>query len=700
MDEKQELIRVSTRGGLGVITIDSNDFNTLTGDTILKIGQAVGELQADNQVEIIIFTGYPKSIFSTGADVKEIYALAKQRNKEEVFRALKLLQSVFIAIENSDKPTVAAINGYCLGGGLELALSCHYRIASKEAVLGLPEIDLGIIPGLGGTQRLPRLIGIKKSGKILLGGKRALINFRTAQNFGLVDRIFEGDFVSGVKTFAAEFRADQAPPQKTSNSDFNEILVGEEFDALTRGKATSAVRALEAAVHGGIFLSLAEALALEQEIFTKQLLSFDGLEGLAAFVEKRTPRFQKTEGEAVNTAAETAPVKQAFNSQNQKNDLTEENTLLRHTAREFGEREIRPKIKEMEEAGGIPREIYQKMAELGFLGIPFSETYGGIGMGETAYCIFMEEMSRVHSSSAVMTGASVGLAGKCISLFGTEPQKQKYLRAIVEGRALGAFALTEPEAGSDVANLSSTAEQRGKKWVINGVKQFITNGDMADIVIVFAKTDKDLGANGITAFIVEKNTPGFRATKVEHKMGIRASRTTSQEFIDMEVPEENVLGQPGQGFKIAMNVLNFGRLSLAAGCLGLAKRAFELAYAHAGRRSQMGKKLLEFEGIQFDFAKMRAKIFLMEETVYAVAKKADEGGDIRLESAIVKLTASEMCGQVVDKALQIHGGLGYMDEYEISRLYRDARINSIFEGTNEIQKLLIFKEIFKNSGRI
>ena len=442
-------------------------------------------------------------------------------------------------------------------------------------------------------------------------------------------------------------------------------------------------------------LSLDNALALEQEVFLQQLFSPDGLEGISAYVEKRSPKFQKVEGEPA-----AGPTTVAETLQSQPGALDEEYALMRQMLREFCDNEIRPKVDEMERAGNIFPELLQKMADLQLFGVPFADTYGGSGLGKTGYCMMMEELCRVHGSMAVLVGASVGLTGGCIALYGSEAQKQKYLRAIAEGKAIGAFALTEAEAGSDVANIRSTAEKRGNSWIINGTKQFISNGDIADVIVVFAKTDKDLGANGITAFIVEKNYPGFKTTKVEHKMGIRASRTTSMEFTDMVVPDENTLGRPGQGFKIAMNALNYGRLSLAAGCIGASKRALQLAYEHASQRSQMGKKLLEFEVIQFYFARMRSDIFLMESSVYPVAAMADRGEDIRLESAIVKLTASEMSGRVIDTALQIHGGMGYMDESEISRLYRDARINPIFEGTNEVQHLLIFKEIFKSGGKI
>ncbi|MBI2068881.1 MAG: acyl-CoA dehydrogenase family protein [Candidatus Yanofskybacteria bacterium] len=696
----KEFIRISVRNGLGKLTLNSNDHNTLSGETIFEIGRKFEELESNPDVKVVVITGDPKSLFSAGADVGEIHSLLKAGNKQNAREVMELLQAVLVRIEKSTKPTIAAINGYCFGGGLELALACQYRVAKADASasIGLPEIGLGIIPGLGGTQRLPRLVGAERAVKILFGGMKALVSPGNAKIIGLVDRVIEGDFGAGVKSFCQEIIAGQVQPlPKADTLQLDESCFSSEtFQAVVSGKASTAVNAMKDVLRAALGLPLAEALKQEQSIFIRQAFSPDGIEGVSAYLEnKRKPKFSQVEGES--TAEQTSAAKE---TNVQSGGLTEEYEMLRQTLREFGANEIRPKVDDMEREGNIFPDIIGKMAELGLFGVPFADTYGGAGLGKTGYCIMMEELCRVHGSVAVLVGASTGLTGGSIALYGTEAQKQKYLRAIAEGKAIGAFALTEAEAGSDVANIMSIAEKRGDKWVINGTKQFISNGDIADVVVVFAKTDRDLGANGISAFIVEKGYPGFKTTKVEHKMGIRASRTTSMEFTDMEVLEENVLGQLGQGFKIAMNALNYGRLSLAAGCIGASKRAFELAYAHASQRSQMGKKLIEFEVIQFYFARMRSDIFLMESSVYPVAAMADRGEDIRLESAIVKLTASEMSGRVIDTALQIHGGVGYMDEYEISRLYRDARINPIFEGTNEIQQLLIFKEIFKSGGKI
>ncbi len=689
----KELVRSSVRNSIGALTIDSNDYNTLTFAAITELGSKFELLEANPEVVVIVITGGAKSYFSAGAEITEIAGLMKSGDRAKATEVLTFLHSVFNKIDNSSKPVIAAINGYCLGGGLELALACDYRVANKEAVMGFPEIDLGIFPGLGGTQRLPRLMGYASSLKVLLGGKKASLSAKLAQEKGLVDKVVEGDFIVGLKSFIQDVLGGKVAPRvKRSEDDLPTVLA----NFSTEDNPNSAARSIMILVSVGIGKDLESALAFEQVVFVKQLFSANGIEGVTAFLEKRAPNFSGVSGN--NKAKETTkPVDDAKVS---AGDLSEEYKMLRETLREFCEKEVRPKVSEMEKEGRISTEILAKMADLGLFGVPFDEKYGGAGLGKTGYCILLEELSRVQGSLAVTIGASVGLAGGAISLYGTEDQKQKYLKPIAEGKVLGAFGLTEAEAGSDVANLSSSAEKRGDKWVLNGTKVFITNGDVADIIVIFAKTDKDLGQNGITAFIVEKSFPGFKALKPEHKMGIKASRTTSLEFNDMEVPEENILGRLGDGFKASLNTLNSGRLSLAAGCLGSAKRAFELAFKHASERSQMDKKLLEFQMIQSYFAKMRADIFMMEASVYNVAAKADRGEDIRLESAIVKLTASEMSERIIRTALQIHGGVGYMDEYEISRLFRDAPINTIFEGTNEIQQLLIFKEISKNRGKI
>ncbi len=377
----------------------------------------------------------------------------------------------------------------------------------------------------------------------------------------------------------------------------------------------------------------------------------------------------------------------------------EELNLLRDMVRDFAKNEIAPRVEEMEEKEEIPKDLIDQMAELGFFGIMFPEEYGGTGMGKLGYCIMQEEISRVHASTSVLIGASEGLAGGALMLDGTEEQKKKYLTGIAEGKLIGAYGLTEPNAGSDAGSIQTTAVKDGNEWVINGRKIFITNGGIADIVIVYAVTDKSLGPKGgITAFIVETDWNGFSVGKVENKMGIRATNTAELIFEDLRVPNENVLGQVGIGFKNALTTLDYGRLTLACGCLGAAKEAVDMALKYAQERQQFGQPIAKFQTIQNYLAEMAIDVFAIESMTYRVAWMADQNMDIIREASIVKNFASEVSDRVIDKALQIHGGYGYIKDFPIERMYRDSRINRIFEGTNEIQKYIIYKTL-ERKGR-
>ncbi len=373
--------------------------------------------------------------------------------------------------------------------------------------------------------------------------------------------------------------------------------------------------------------------------------------------------------------------------------------MLRQTVREFVDKEIRPIARALDEEERVPIEIFKKAGELGLLGVPFPERYGGSEMGITGYCVLMEELNRACASTATVIGAHTQLAAMSIFIGGSEAQKDKYLRAMNEGRMVGAWALTEPNAGSDAAHISTSAELQGDEWVINGQKMWITNGSFADVVIVHAVTDKAKGARGgVTAFIVETTAPGFKVGKVEHKMGLRASHTCSLFFEDMRIPAENVLGGIGHGFQVAMKTLDIGRCGLGGSAVGSAKEAFELSRNYAIERQQFGRPIAEFQAIQFKLAEMAMKIYTMEQIVYDCATKVDAGKPATLESSIVKLYCTEMTSQVIDEAIQIHGGMGFSRELPLERMYRDARVTRIFEGTNEIQKSVIATELLKQVG--
>jgi alkylation response protein AidB-like acyl-CoA dehydrogenase len=381
---------------------------------------------------------------------------------------------------------------------------------------------------------------------------------------------------------------------------------------------------------------------------------------------------------------------------------TDEIKMLRQTIREFVDKELRPIARAIDEEERVPFEMLKKAGELGLMGVPFPEQYGGLDMGITGYCVLMEELNRVCASTATIIGAHAQLAAMSIYLGGTDAQKDKYLKALNEGRMIGAWALTEPGAGSDAAHISTTAEHQGDEWVINGQKMWITNGSFADVIIVHAVTDKHKGARGgITAFIVEKDAPGFRVGKVEEKMGLKASHTASLFFEDCRVPVENVLGGThglGHGFQIAMKTLDIGRCGLGGSSVGGAKEAFELSRKYAIERHQFGRAIADFQAIQFKLAEMAVKIYTMEQIVYDCAKKVDAGKPATLESSIVKLYCTEMASQVIDEAIQIHGGIGFSRELPLERMYRDARVTRIFEGTNEIQKNVIARELLKEVG--
>lgn len=382
-------------------------------------------------------------------------------------------------------------------------------------------------------------------------------------------------------------------------------------------------------------------------------------------------------------------------------DFSDEQVMLRDTVRKFVEKEVKPIAQQAdrEHNVGLVKETVRKAADLGLLGIPFPEQYGGAGFGEMGYCILLEELSRGCASTTVTIGAHVGLAATSIYLGGNEPQKQKYLPALISGEKLGAYALTEPGAGSDAANIQMEARRDGDHYVLNGTKLWITNGDIAAIVVVYAVTDRALKARGgITAFIVETPTPGFSAHRIDEKMGLHASSTAELVFQDVRVPQENILGEVGKGFIIAMTTLDESRLSLAAGCLGASKELLSLCVDFTKKRSAFGQPIANFQAIQWMIAQMASEVFQMESIVYRTAWMYDQGNKISREGAICKMFCSEALDRIADQAVQIHGGMGYMGEHSIERFYRDSRINRIFEGTNEIQRLVIAEDVIKRGG--
>jgi butyryl-CoA dehydrogenase len=376
-------------------------------------------------------------------------------------------------------------------------------------------------------------------------------------------------------------------------------------------------------------------------------------------------------------------------------ELTEEQQMIRKMVRDFAENEIAPFAQETDKSGQFPWQIIRKMGELGLMGLPFSEEYGGAGADTICYAIAVEEISRVCGSTGITLAAHISLATFPIHHFGNEEQKRKYVPKLASGEWIGAFGLTEPGAGSDAGGTKTRALLDGDEWVINGQKCFITNGSIADVVVLTALTDPEKGTRGISSFIVEKGTPGFRPGRDEEKMGLKGSITSELFFEDCRIPKENILGNPGEGFKQALITLDGGRISIGAMALGLAQGAFERALTYSKERQQFGQPICNFQGIQWMLADMATEIEAARLMVYRAAWLEDQGVRFTKEAAMAKLYASEVAERACFKALQIHGGYGYMREYEVERMYRDQRLCTIGEGTSEIQRLVIARQALR-----
>ena len=376
--------------------------------------------------------------------------------------------------------------------------------------------------------------------------------------------------------------------------------------------------------------------------------------------------------------------------------LDEEQLQLKKSVREFAEREIAPHVMKWDEAGEFPLATIKELGKLGLMGMIFPPEYGGAGMGYIEYATAIEELSRVDGSVGISVAAHTSLCSNHIFIAGTEEQKKKYLSKLATGEFIGAWGLTEPSAGSDAGSARMTAVRKRRSWVLNGTKTFCTNGHYADVLVVLAVTDRASHTHGLSAFIVEKDTRGFRAGKKENKLGLRASDTAELVFEDCEVPAENLLGQEGGGFSDAMRVLDGGRISIAALGLGMAVGAFEAALKYSKQREQFGKAISEFQAIQWKLADMATEIEAGRLLTFRAAAMKDAGLKTTLESSMAKLYTSEVAVRCANEGVQIHGGYGFIKDYPAEKFYRDVKLCTIGEGTSEIQRLVIARQLLKD----
>ncbi len=372
---------------------------------------------------------------------------------------------------------------------------------------------------------------------------------------------------------------------------------------------------------------------------------------------------------------------------------SEEVKAIRQTIREFAEREIRPHVMDWDENQHLPREILRRLAELGCLGVLVPPEYGGAGLGYQEYVAIVEELSRVDGSVGLSVAAHNSLCAAHIYLAGNTFQRQQFLAPLAQGKKLGAWSLTEAGAGSDAGAIRSTAKREGETWVLNGEKAFTTHGTSADICVAMARTDSTRGHDGISAFIIEKGTPGFQHGKKENKLGLRASDTSTVIFDNCRIPESNLLGKEGNGYRDSLKILSGGRIGIAALSLGIAQGAYEAALNYSREREQFGKPISDFQAIQFKLADMATEIDAARLLTYRAAWMKDSGANLTAESSMAKLYASEVAVRVANECVQIHGGYGYVKDYPAEKYYRDVKLCTIGEGTSEIQRILIAREV-------
>ena len=378
-------------------------------------------------------------------------------------------------------------------------------------------------------------------------------------------------------------------------------------------------------------------------------------------------------------------------------DLTAEQLAIKRSVREFAEKEIRPHVMEWDESQHFPHEVVGKLAQLGLMGVALPTPYGGAGLGQVEYVTTIEELARVDGSVAIIVAAHSSLCAGHIFIAGTEEQKQKYLVPLARGEKLGCWSLTEPQAGSDAGGTRTIARLEGDTWVLNGSKTFTSNGTYADICVAMAVTERAAHKHGISAFVIEKGTPGFHCGKKENKLGLRASDTAEVIFEECRIPKDNCLGHPGEGFVDSLRVLDKGRISIAALAVGMAQGAYEVSLSYAKQRRQFGKPIAEFQAIQWKLADMATEIEAARLLTYRAAHLADQRRRVTREGAMAKLYAGEVAVRVANEAVQIHGGYGFIKDYPVEKYYRDVKLCTIGEGTSEIQRMVIARELIRES---
>jgi len=376
--------------------------------------------------------------------------------------------------------------------------------------------------------------------------------------------------------------------------------------------------------------------------------------------------------------------------------LSEDDLMMQEAAAELATKRIYPNAEKWDEEEGLPQDILDEMAELGYFGMMLPEEFGGLGLTTVSYNCAMEELAAASAGLMITLSVHNSLCCEAIYRFGSDELKQKYLPDMAAGKLIGAYCLTEPNAGTDAGSIKTTAEKKGDSYIINGTKAFVTNGGMAGVFVVFAVTDKEKGPKGISCFVVPKDTPGMAVGAKEKKMGMKASDTREVSFADVEVPASNLVGEEGSGFKTAVILLNNGRIGVAFQSLGIARAALEEALKYSKERQQFGQPIANFQAIQFKLAEMATKIEAGRLLAFRAATLKDEGANVAKESSMAKLFCSQISNWVVNEAVQIHGGYGYMKEYAVERYFRDARVCEIYEGTTEAQKMVISRQLLKD----